>query len=376
MKTISSLLCLLAVVLPGHAAEPVQKFTNSVGMEFSLIPAGNFVYGRFEPPFPAGGPAASGLNAAQGAAVTRMNESIAAPEQAAAAARTAILNGSLNGASRTQLEALAQTLAGTELALALARADAFGGIQQSPNRLGATARTNLMQQAVAAGRGGAGGGRGGGNPADIAKAEELIRADRAKYPGFTVNIPKAFYLGTYEVTQEQWTKVMGSNPATFQSGKFGVADSAKHPVESVSWADAQAFIKKLNALEKTNVYRLPTEFEWEYAGKAGATDDPTWNEIRATAVLGNARVGSTMPVGTKVPNAWGLYDMLGNVWEWVDDYYNEKLYNDPKPPTRGTQRVLKGGGFLGDVKSVIYSTHAGGPGDKWEVGFRIVREAR
>jgi sulfatase modifying factor 1 len=374
MKTISLLLCALVLAPLGRAAEPAKKTVNSIGMEFTLIPAGSFIYGRFAPPFPAGSPGASGMTAAQAAAVTKLNEAIAPAEQAVGTARTALLSASLNGAARTQLETQAKTLAEAELALALARAEGFSALQQSANRVSEAARTNLVQQA--SGRGGAGGRGGGGSPADLAKADELIRADRAKYPGFNVVIPKAFYLGTYEVTQEQWTKVMGSNPATFQTGKFGVTDGAKHPVETVTWADAQAFIKKLNALEKTNVYRLPTEFEWEYAGKAGTGDDPTWEQIRATAVLGNTRLGTTMPVGTKVPNPWGLYDMLGNVWEWVDDFYNEKLYNDPKPPTKGTVHVLKGGAFLGDVKNVIYSTHAGGPADKWEVGFRIVREVR
>ncbi len=377
MKTTVTLLCALAIALTGRAAEPAKKTVNSIGMEFSLIPAGSFTYGQFLAPFPPGGPAASGMTAAQAAAVAKMNEGLAATEQVAAAARTALLSGSLNGASRAQLETQAKALADAESALALARADAFGVLQKSANRLSTTATANLAQQsAAAAGRGGAAGGRGGGNPADISRAEELIQAARAQYPGFTVKIPKAFYLGTYEVTQEQWVKVMGSNPATFQDGKFGVTDGAKHPVESVTWADAQAFVKKLNALEKTNVYRLPTEFEWEYAGKAGSPDDPSWSDIRAGAVLANTRGATTMAVGTKLPNPWGLYDMLGNVWEWVDDWYNEKQYNDPKPPTKGTEHVLKGGGFLGDVKNVVYSTHAGGPADKWEVGFRIVREVR
>ncbi len=377
MKTFLTLLCVLGLALTARAAESAKKTTNSIGMEFSLIPAGSFTYGRYLAPFPPGGPAASGMTTAQAAAVAKMNEGVAALEQAAGAARTALVNASLNGMPRPQLEAQGKALADAELALAQARAVAFGALQQTPNRLNATARGNLVQQASApAGRGAAAGGRGGGNPADISKAEELIQAERARYPGFAVKIPKAFYLGTYEVTQEQWQKVMGSNPATFQEGKFGVTEGSKHPVDSVTWADAQAFIKKLNALEKTNVYRLPTEFEWEYAGKAGAEDDPNWNDIRAGAVLANTRLATTMTVGTKTPNPWGLYDMLGNVWEWVDDWYNEKQYNDPKPPTKGTVHVLKGGGFLGDVKNVVYSTHAGGPADKWEVGFRIVREVR
>ena len=208
--------------------------------------------------------------------------------------------------------------------------------------------------------------------ADARLADEIIRRDTR--PGFTVQVPRAFYLGKFEVTQEQWRKVMGSNPSTFQGA--AVPDADKHPVETVTWDDAQAFVRKLNELEKTDVYRLPTEFEWEYAGRAGAPDDPTWNEIRAMAVIQNARGGTTLAVGTKQPNPWGLYDMLGNVWEWTQDFYNEKLFNDPTPPRTGTTHVLKGGGFLADVKNAIYSTHGGGPGDKWSVGFRVLREAR
>ena len=83
---------------------------------------------------------------------------------------------------------------------------------------------------------------------------------------------------------------------------------------------------------------------------------------------------TTHPVGTKKPNAWGLHDMLGNVWEWVQDYDNEKIFADPLPPRRGKARVLKGGGFLADVKNAVYSTHAAGPGDGFDVGFRIVRD--
>jgi formylglycine-generating enzyme required for sulfatase activity len=79
-------------------------------------------------------------------------------------------------------------------------------------------------------------------------------------------------------------------------------------------------------------------------------------------------------VASKKPNAWGLYDMLGNVWEWVDDRYNYKIFADREPPKRGTQHVLKGTSFVGDVKNATYMTHAGGPGNGWDVGFRVVRE--
>ena len=204
--------------------------------------------------------------------------------------------------------------------------------------------------------------------ADYKLSDEL--AKKASLPGFTVSIQKSFYIGKFEVTQAQWKKVIGTNPSYFQEGKVSGAD--QHPVESVSWKDAQAFIKKLNQLEKGKAtYRLPTEFEWEYAARAGAQDDIAWSEINATAQIAKQ---TTQPVGQKIPNAWGLYDMLGNVWEWVDDYYNEKMFADPVTPAKGKEHVLKGAPFYGDVKNATYMTHAAGPGSKYDVGFRLVME--
>lgn len=232
------------------------------------------------------------------------------------------------------------------------------------------------------GRGGrGGGGRGPADPrtvwtpADIAKCQELVKRD--SMPGFNVEIRKPYYIGKYEVTQEEWKKVMGSNPSVFQGDKAS-DDAYRHPVDSVTWQDTQAFLKKLNTMEKTKLYRLPSEFEWEYAGRAGGSGQVAWNDIRAQAweQQGNSNKASTHIVGTKQPNAWGLYDMLGNVWEWVQDYYNDKIFADPTPPKSGTIHVLKGGGFLGDVKNVIYATHAGGPADGYDVGFRIVRDIK
>jgi len=205
---------------------------------------------------------------------------------------------------------------------------------------------------------------------DYRLAEQLAQKDDR--PGFTVKITKPYYIGKYEVTQAQWKAVMGTNPAYFQGNR--VSDDAEgHPVENVTWEDAQQFLRKLNQLDKTGRYRLPTEFEWEYAARAGAPDDIAWKDINQTAQLGGK---TTYRVGQKAPNAWGLFDTLGNVWEWVTDYYNEKLFADPQPPRSGKVHVLKGASFVGDVKNATYLTHAAGPANGWDVGFRVVREAK
>ncbi len=201
-------------------------------------------------------------------------------------------------------------------------------------------------------------------------AEET--AAQAAMAGFEVTVNTSFYIGKFEVTQAQWEKVMGRNPAFFQGGKVE-GSTADYPVENITWKDAQKFVKRLNKLDRKHTYRLPTEFEWEYAARAGAEDDIPWAEAREMAVLSGA---TTSAVGQKVPNAWGLYDMLGNVWEWVQDYYNEKLFADPVPPRKGKQHVLKGASFTGDAKNATYLTHAAGPGNRFDVGMRVVLEVR
>lgn len=206
--------------------------------------------------------------------------------------------------------------------------------------------------------------------ADYELAEKLAKEDAL--PGFEVEIKKPFYIGKFEITQAQWKAVMGSNPSYFQGNKVN-DNPDNHPVESVSWQDAQAFCRKINTLDKAHHYRLPTEFEWEYASRAGATDDIPWGEITKQALIAKK---TTSVVGSKSPNAWGIYDMLGNVWEWVQDLYNEKIFADPTPPKKGKLHVLKGAPFYGDVKNATYMTHAGGPGSKYDVGFRIVMEVK
>jgi formylglycine-generating enzyme required for sulfatase activity len=213
---------------------------------------------------------------------------------------------------------------------------------------------------------------------DFGRCEEMVRRDET--PGFSVTIPRPYYIGKFEVTQSEWRRVMGTNPSVFQ-GSRARGDTGRRPVDNVTWTDAQAFVRKLNALDSSARYRLPTEFEWEYAARAGASSEPSWDEIRTSAWEQDVDLGTTHPVGLKKPNAWGLHDMLGNVWEWVADVYNEKLFADSLAPgagpmlrTRQIAHVLKGGSFVSDVKNATWSTHAGGPGSGFDVGFRIVRE--
>jgi formylglycine-generating enzyme required for sulfatase activity len=193
-------------------------------------------------------------------------------------------------------------------------------------------------------------------------------AKKDAMPGFSVKIDHPYYIGRFEVTQEQWKQVMHNNPSCFKNDSSGTC-----PVENITWDIAQAFIKKLNETDKEHVYRLPAEFEWEYAARAGAEDDIPWKDITASAVLSGS---APSRVGTMKPNGWGLYDMLGNVWEWVQDFYNEKIFADPVPPDRGKEHVLKGASFTGDVKNATYMTHAAGPGNGFDIGFRVVMEAK
>ena len=174
-------------------------------------------------------------------------------------------------------------------------------------------------------------------------AEDKDAYDSEK-PQHTVTITQAFYLGRYEVTQEQWKKVMGTTPSKFQG--------LKNPVEQVSWNDAQEFIRRLNEMEETAQYRLPTEAEWEYAARAGTKtrfslgDDD--EQLGRYGWYSSNSDNKSQPVGGKRPNPWGLYDMHGNVWEWVQDWfdgYDARPVTDPKGPFIGSYRVLRGGSW-------------------------------
>ena len=182
-----------------------------------------------------------------------------------------------------------------------------------------------------------------------------------------VTLTKPYYMGKYAVTQEQWDSVMGDNRSS--------TNGAKSPVD-VSWDCCQKFIEKLNA-KTSGGYRLPTEAEWEYACRAGTTTAFSVGDS-LTDIDANIDVNSRKAVGSYNPNAFGLYDMHGNAWEWCEDWYDwytEGAVTDPKGPATGNHRVLRGGicdshGNLGRSASRFREDP-----DGWNIplGFRLAR---
>jgi formylglycine-generating enzyme required for sulfatase activity len=188
-------------------------------------------------------------------------------------------------------------------------------------------------------------------------------ADEVRH-GVTLN--RGFWLLDHEVTQREYDRVMGDNPSRFKG-------DAALPVEQVSWDDAVAFCKKLTDLDRSlkkigldQAYRLPTEAEWEYAARAGSTGarytvdglGPAESLNEIAWWKGNSD-SNTHAVRGKKPNAWGLYDMLGNVWEWCSDWYGDYPsgdVTDPKGPSSGSRRVSRGGSW-GDGASSARSAY-------------------
>jgi formylglycine-generating enzyme required for sulfatase activity len=170
-------------------------------------------------------------------------------------------------------------------------------------------------------------------------------------PQHEVSLP-AFYLSKYPITQQQWQSVMGNNPSHFSG-------NPKHPVENVTWHDCQSFCQKLSQLTG-KTYRLPTEAEWEYACRAGTTTRYSFGDD--SSQLGNyawydSNSGNkTHPVGQKKPNAWGLHDMHGNVWEWCADDWHESYAQKPQAlknngsvvwsNSNASSKLLRGGSWL------------------------------
>ncbi|AKB65115.1 serine/threonine kinase [Methanosarcina mazei S-6] len=204
-------------------------------------------------------------------------------------------------------------------------------------------------------------------------------------PVHEVTIKKPFYLGKYPVTQEQWCRVMGNNPSYFRD--------EKHPVENVSWKEAQEFVRKLNALEDTGekspVYRLPTEAEWEYAARAGNSGSYFFGDDESKLkeyawFLENSGL-ETHPVGLKNPNPWGFYDLYGNVGEWMQDEYHISYKGAPSdgraweslfPSVSVPVRIRRGGGWNGNAGCCRSAERLFAAQDKKlnSLGFRIVRE--
>jgi formylglycine-generating enzyme required for sulfatase activity len=201
-----------------------------------------------------------------------------------------------------------------------------------------------------------------------------------------VKLTKPFYIGKFEVTQQQYRVIMNENPS-----KFGGDDL---PVENISWYEACRFLKKLS--DKTGLkFRLPTEAEWEYACRAGTTTafnmgttlDSDLANYDATKPYANGLIGKylnrTTKVGSYPPNAFGLYDMHGNVWEWCNDIYEKDYYKvtasiDPKGPQRaeGGDRIVRGGAwneYAYKCRSAVRNNHSP-KADRSNIGFRVVLE--
>ena len=190
-----------------------------------------------------------------------------------------------------------------------------------------------------------------------------------------------FYLGKYEVTQAQWEKVMGSNPASRKEC------GASCPVENISWDMAQEFISKLNSKGAAQ-YRLPTEAEWEYAARSGGKNEKWAGTSDEKAVLDYAWFdksadSSLRQVGKKKPNGLGLFDMSGSVVEWCQDFYDEAYYraspkDNPLGPVTGVKRVLRGGTLEREANRMRTSYRHGDDPTVWDgsYGIRLMRAVK
>ena len=194
-------------------------------------------------------------------------------------------------------------------------------------------------------------------------------------PRHQVTLTQGFWMGKYEVTQAQWLTLMQTNPSLF-------TDNPNRPVDRVTWDQAQTFVAALNTLEQ-GTFRLPTEAEWEYACRADTTtrfywgDDLEFTQVENYTWYQSNSAMTTHPVGLKPPNAFGLYDMSGNVSEWCQDYYGSytsAAVTDPTGPTSGQGRVFRGGAWYSDMyprsASRQYGAAAGLESDS---GIRVVK---
>jgi formylglycine-generating enzyme required for sulfatase activity len=192
-------------------------------------------------------------------------------------------------------------------------------------------------------------------------------------PAHRVSITRPFEMGKYQVTQAEYEAATAVNPSYSQGPNL--------PVEGVSWDDAQKFCEALSGKADGYRYRLPTEAQWEYAARAGDTSS-RYGPLDEVAWSRDNSGGKSHPVGEKKPNGFGLYDMLGNVWEWVQDwhsitYYSHSPESDPQGPATGEYRVARGGSWRGVVRghARVSSRYMLKPNVRSiVVGFRCVRE--
>ena len=212
-----------------------------------------------------------------------------------------------------------------------------------------------------------------GSPSSERGCDDESRHCDDEGPVHKVEISQGFWLGKYEVTQGQWKAVMGRNPSEFQGDD-------RRPVERVSWRDVQAFIGRLNDAAGESLYRLPSEAEWEYACRAGSSGRWAGRRLGDYAWYRKNSGYGTKAVGGKSPNRWGLHDMHGNVAEWVQDWYDEDYYAsssgvDPRGPTSGSYRVLRGGHFISSAQYVrsAFRYHTSPSNNDGHFGVRLVK---
>ncbi len=209
-----------------------------------------------------------------------------------------------------------------------------------------------------------------GSPADEPER------NKAEGPRMQVTLTRGFWLGKTEVTQAQYQAITGTNPSTFDTA------GPEAPVERVSWFDAMAYARKLTERERAAgrlpagyAYTLPTEAQWEYACRAGTTGAYAGEPNAMSWHVGNSG-GTTHPVGLRQPNAWGFYDMVGNVLEWCYDWwgnYPGGAVTDPTGPERGYYRMARGGSWRIDLGAGRSAARAGGSDGRrdYTLGFRL-----
>ena len=216
---------------------------------------------------------------------------------------------------------------------------------------------------------------------EIPEPEKNALSDET--PAHKVVISKAFYLGQTEVTQQQWFKVMENKPGPERLWQR--EDWKSLPVVSVNWYMAQRFVEELSKMDDKYRYRLPTEAEWEYVAKDGvnALRPVDTDELEDYAWFINNSTDIPQPVASRKPNGFGVYDMMGNAWEWVADWYAADTYTseqrtDPTGPAEGRSKVRRGGSY----HCPLHLTRPGyrsanPPGTQYEViGLRVIAEAR